>query len=179
MSTTISNKVPVYSDGSQRRFIIKFIAAYYIPSFDFTSKSDPYLKAFISEPSMGYEEKKKLHRVSPIVETPKRFDCNSVIWNCYRDMQCYPKHAEAVLTVEIFSFNGGTDQNPDTFLGKVDIPIATELCTETVKEFKFTANVGHFSFSKNRPCHFRPFIGWDIQYCLIRTPEFVRFSCLM
>ena len=144
-STTLNAGPAVYSDGSQRRFVIKFIAAYFIPSFDFTSKSDPYLKAFISEPSMGYEEKKKYHRKSPIVETPKRFDCNSVIWNCYRDMQCYPKHEDAVLTVEIFSFNGGAEQNPDTFLGKVDIPIATELCTEAVKEFKFTANVSSSS----------------------------------
>jgi hypothetical protein len=125
---------------SKDRFIIKFIGAFDIPSDFGGLKSDPFLQAYISEHvvQLDQENRKffKLQRISNIVHTPKRLDCTSVIWNCYRDFKMNPP-SESVLTIEMYDANDVTD---DKLLGKLDIPVKV-FDDEAPKIFNFVCKV--------------------------------------
>ncbi len=120
------------------RFIIKFIGAFDIPS-DYGSKSDPYVKAYISEHVVQFDQDNrkffKLQRISNAVHTPKRLDCSSVIWNCYRDFKINPP-MDSVLVIEIY--NSTNDVSDDKLLGKVDIPVKV-FVDEAPKIFNFVS----------------------------------------
>ena len=119
------------------RFVIKFISACDIPPADFRSKCDPYIRAFISkhdDNEVDSEGRKvfRLKRISNFVYSPKRLDCKSAIWNCYRDFRIMPPEG-SILTVELYHTTSDSTK-PDNLLGKVDIPIAS-LNDETLKTF--------------------------------------------
>jgi hypothetical protein len=102
------------------------------------------MKAYISELVVDNRDVVKRQRMSAIVQTPKRLDCTSVIWNCYRDFR-YSPSPTASLNVEIFDSNGGTDVKPDTLLGScMDIPISRFSGPE-LHLFNFTPNYKVFA----------------------------------
>jgi hypothetical protein len=118
------------------RFVIKFVSATDIPaSTDFRPKVDPFLRAqiFVHQSYQLNNEQVmfKLQPISGIVCTPRRVDCNSAVWNCYRDFHIRPPE-DAVLRVECV--HGGADS--DVILGKVDIPIVS-LRDEELKTIYF------------------------------------------
>ncbi len=122
------------------RFIIKFIGAFDIPS-DFGGKSDPFLQAYISEHVVQFDAENrkyfKLQRISSVVTTPKRLDCTSVIWNCYRDFKMTPP-IDSTLIIDIYTSNDVAD---DRLLGSVSIPVKV-FNDEAPKIFNFvTAKV--------------------------------------
>jgi hypothetical protein len=122
------------------RFIVKFIRVNDIPLLDGKTKVNPYLKAYIQnyiqldESMSNY----KLQRISSIVTTPKRVDCDAVTYNCFRDFQIVPP-ASAILTIEIFH-NDGTESE-HLKLGYINIEIKDELSNEIPKSFNFVHKV--------------------------------------
>ncbi len=125
--------------SSGQRFVIKFINAIDIPAAnDFRSKVDPFLRAHIcmhqSHTTKDNRTIFKLKRISEYVTTPRRSDCNSAIWNAYRDFRMTPP-TESILTVECLQTISDPNK-PHLMLGKVDIPIAS-LSDDSVKTFYF------------------------------------------
>lgn len=123
-----------------QRFVIKFINAIDIPAAnDFRSKVDPFLRAHICVHQSHTSTKDhrkifKLKRISEYVTTPRRSDCNSAVWNSYRDFRMNPP-MESILTVECLQAISDPNK-PHVLLGKVDIPIAS-LNDDSVKTFYF------------------------------------------
>lgn len=126
-----------YNGHEPERFIIKFIGACDIPS-DFGGKSDPFLQAYISEHVVHFDQENrkyfKLQRISNVITTPKRLDCSSVIWNCYRDFKINPP-VDSVLIIDIYTSNDVAD---DRILGTVSIPVKV-FSDEAPKIFNFVA----------------------------------------
>ena len=130
-----TNRISMYD--LKPRFVVKFISATDIPPADFRSKCDPYIKSYISkhdDNEIDSEGRKvyRLKKASGNVYTPKRLDCKSAIWNCYRDFRMFPPEG-AILTVELYHATSDSSK-PDSLLGKIDIPIA-QLIDETPKTF--------------------------------------------
>ena len=76
-------------NNANNRFIIKFIRVNDIPLLDGKTKANPYLKAYIQNYIQLDESVNsyKLQRISSIVTSPKRIDCDAVTYNCFRDFQ--------------------------------------------------------------------------------------------
>ena len=103
-------------------------------------KSDPYIQAYVAahEGKLDYNNRMvfQLQRMSIVVQTPKRLDCTSAVWNCFRDLNIKPT-TESVLTIELYHNNKEMTKG-DAMLGKVDIPIKG-LIDEEPNTFTFTS----------------------------------------
>jgi hypothetical protein len=132
---------------SANPFIIEFISATDIPCFDGKSKSDPFVQAYISQHVEKVDSLNRrvftLQRVSNLVQTPRRLDCTSVTWHCYRDFNVKPS-TEAILTVEVYHHN--KDVQKGVQLGKIDIPIGKLVDEEPQKFPLFVVKVGFTTF---------------------------------
>lgn len=186
-STPNFNKRPTYSAtrpsmfDMKPRFVINFISACDIPAADFRSKCDPYLRAFISkhdDNEVDSEGRKvfRLKRISNYVCTPKKLDCKSAVWNCYRDFRLIPPEG-SILTVEMYHTTSDSTK-PDNLLGKVDIAIAS-LNDETSKTFYLVNfKVRHLTISNQSSidCHFDLFsaflVGIFLRRIVKRIPSF-------
>lgn len=108
------------------RFIIRFIQVRDIPPPENRSKSDPFIRAYLSAPVQYFDEnrreKTRIERISSTVVTLKKLECNHAVWNSYRDFRINPP-AESILTVEVLHSPSDTSKS-DVLLGKVDIPIS-------------------------------------------------------
>lgn len=130
------------SSGQQQlnRFVVEFISATDIPWFENRVKSDPSIQAYISTHVEKQDSNNRpvfhLQRAGNTITTPRRLDCTSVIWHCYRDFNTKPT-AESILTIEIY-------HQGSHLLGKVDIPTRV-LSHENPMTFPFyTAKVCRF-----------------------------------
>jgi hypothetical protein len=137
--TTEPNEARELGAAPRNPFIIEIISAVDIPMFESRSKSDPYIQAYVSahvgKPDSQNRMVYQLQRVSAIVQTPRRLDCSSVVWNCYRDLNIKPT-TESVLSIELYH-KSKEMHKADSLLGKVDIRI-NELVDENPKTFLFT-----------------------------------------
>jgi hypothetical protein len=131
-------------------FIIEFISATDIPCFDGKSKSDPFVQAYISQHVEKVDSLNRrvftLQRVSNLVQTPRRLDCTSVTWHCFRDFNVKPS-TEAILTVEVYHHN--KDVQKGVQLGKIDIPIGKLVDEEPQKFPLFVVKVGFSTFLRH------------------------------
>jgi hypothetical protein len=124
-------------------FVIEFISATDIPLFDGKNRIDPFVQAYISShvekvDSLG-RRIFSLQRISNLVQTPRRLDCTSVIWHCYRDFNVKPS-TEALLSVELYHHN--KDAQKGVPLGKIDIPVSKLVDEEPAKFPLYVVKVG-------------------------------------
>jgi hypothetical protein len=107
------------------RYVINFISATDIPPPEYRKNSCPYLRAYISSYVSETDNEQgtqfKLKRISDLVCTPRRIDCQSVVWNSFRDFRIKPP-TDAIMTLEILHSTYDPTK-PDSLLGKADIPI--------------------------------------------------------
>lgn len=97
-------------------FIIEFISVNDIPMLDGKARSNPYINAYLTSYSnrnvsqdSGDIKKTSNSGVLPeligcSVQTPKRYDCTTAIWNCYRDFRVRPSIDSSILTVELLHY---------------------------------------------------------------------------
>lgn len=114
---------------AKERFIIHFISAVDIPTPESRNKTSPYLRAYLSSYVSETDadgQQFRLKRISDVVLTPKRLDCQSVIWNSYRDFRIKPP-SDAILTLEVLH---ATSDSTECLLGRAEIPI-TRLVDES------------------------------------------------
>ena len=90
------------------RFVINFISATDIPAADFMSNCEPYLKAYICKESYitGEDGNQQLQyiRLSDVVQTPRKTNCTTAIWNSYRDFHLNPP-SDSFLMIELYDIN--------------------------------------------------------------------------
>eukprot|EP01038_Epipyxis_sp_PR26KG_P004938 gene4938-6910_t len=146
-------------DETKEPFIIHFIRATDIPSHDSSkpnAKVNPFIKAFIQ----SYEEcisktenneERQMYRqvkITSVMATHKRYDCNSVVWNSYRDFNITPPlPTDATLTVEIYHVESKAGKDEEVMLGYANIPILQNLSDELPKNYNFIHKCG--SSAKN------------------------------
>lgn len=137
------------SQQQSNRFVVEFISATDIPWFENRVKSDPSLQAYISTHVEKHDSNNRpqyyLERSGNTVTTPRRLDCTSVIWHCYRDFNTKPA-PESILTIEIY-------HQGSHLLGKIDIPTRV-LSHENPMSFPFylakvTLTVSHGCFGNS------------------------------
>jgi hypothetical protein len=110
--------------AAKPQFVIKFISAEDIPTVEFRSRPDPYVRAYLCVASCQNENSTyELQKISSYVYTLKRTDTNSVTWNAFRDFRVDPP-PESVLVVEMLHANFDTSK-PDPILGSIHIPVST------------------------------------------------------
>ena len=107
--------------NGQGRFVLNFISATDVPTLDFQlTNSDLYLKAYISIPSLQPDGSTQTNRISDTVQTPRRTNCTTTIWNCYRDLR-YDPPPDSLLTIELYDCNREKiEKDP---IGSANIPI--------------------------------------------------------
>ncbi len=148
------------------RYVIEFISATDIPWVENKVKSDPFIQAYISTHVERLDSfnvpVSKLERIGNTVTTPRRLDCSSVVWHCYRDFNTKPT-AESILTVEIY-------HQSSLLLGKVDIPTRV-FSHENPMTFPFyTAKVRTFSCQLTALC--LPLVPFYSQGPQAQNPNF-------
>ena len=123
-SSEISEEIEQIQQSKQNgqgRFVLNFISATDIPTLDFQlTNSDLYLKAYISIPSIQPDGSTLTNRISDTVQTPRRTNCTTTIWNCYRDLR-YDPPPDSLLTIELYDCNREKiEKDP---IGSANIPI--------------------------------------------------------
>ena len=123
-SSEISEEIEQIQQSKQNgqgRFVLNFISATDIPTLDFQlTNSDLYLKAYISIPSIQPDGSILTNRISDTVQTPRRTNCTTTIWNCYRDLR-YDPPPDSLLTIELYDCNREKiEKDP---IGSANIPI--------------------------------------------------------
>ena len=109
------------SPPARSPYILEFVNVTDIPYIDNKVKSDPYLQAFIGFP-VGDGDNIRYQKAGSTVRTPVRFDCTSVVWNCFRDMNVNPIQG-SILSIELYHHHRDTHKS-DHLLGTVDIPLS-------------------------------------------------------
>jgi len=96
-------------------FVIEFISVSDIPPLnDGKTKVNAFLSAYLSSPSTKLDVDGRhipgLEQVGPTVYTPKRFDCTSAVFNCYRNFYTQPVH-DSILTVELLHYHSSSSSS--------------------------------------------------------------------
>ena len=131
MSSELTD-LPTLDDNIRSRLVILFIGAHDIPSSDFLSNSEPFLRAYITDSSRI--EDGKYARVGDSVTTPKRSYAKSIVWNSFRNFK-HNLPSKAILNVELFDSDGAEGEREP--VGSLSISIDDYLINEDVKSFKF------------------------------------------
>jgi len=131
-------------------FVIEFISVSDIPLIDGKTKINAFISAYLSSPiskmdSDGRNIIPGLEQVGPTVYTPKRYDCTSAVFNCYRNFYTQPVH-DSILTVELLHYysQNSTQKSfmmSDNMIGKVDIPVRLLISDELPRTFPMTLKV--------------------------------------
>lgn len=119
---TDGNSEPELAKVTREPFIIEFISVVDIPCLENKTKCDPYIQAVMGCPNEGQLTLFQYQKIGRTVRTQTRFDCSSVVYHCYRDLNVTPPSRECVLMLELFH-QSKDPHKPDLLIGKVDIPL--------------------------------------------------------